>query len=381
MPSYAWVVFFGVFLSVYGFAHWYFLRRALPALTDRRPVRIALVAVVAALALSFLAGRILERWQVGLASKILIWAGSMWMAVAIYAFLAALAADLIGLANRVWGFLPRASSPRRWAAMAALGIAAIVATGFFNAWAPRTQRHTVPIAKKAGALEKLDVVLVSDIHLGTIIGKQRFQRMVESINALQPDVILLAGDVIDEDLKPVIDEDVGDTLRSLRARYGVFGITGNHEYIGGVKEAVGYLEEHGVRMLRDATAEVAGGAVVLVGRDDVSAPRFGGSERKPLPEILRGVDPTKPLILLDHQPRDFGPALEAGVDLQVSGHTHNGQLWPFVLFTRAIYELSWGLEKRAGTWFYVSCGAGTWGPPVRLGAMPEVVKLELRFGS
>ncbi|HEY3451557.1 MAG TPA: metallophosphoesterase [Myxococcales bacterium] len=378
MPALFWVVFVAVFLSVYGFAHFYFLRHAIPALSSSRRVRVALVALCVALGLSFLGGRFLEGWRICLASKALVWVGSLWMGVVLYAFLATLVADLVRLAERRWHFLPASATPRRIVALCSVAILAVVAAGFANAWTPRPRTLQVPIAKRAGALDKLTVVLASDIHLGTIVGKQRFSRMVETINALQPDVILLAGDIIDEDLKPVIDEDAGDTLRQLKARYGVFGITGNHEFIAGVDAAVGYLEEHGVRMLRDRTVEIAG-AVVIAGRDDVSAPRFGAPERRPLPEVLRGVDPSKPVILLDHQPKDFGPALESKVDLQISGHTHNGQLFPFFLITRAIYELSWGLEQRAGTWFYVSCGAGTWGPPLRLAAEPEIVRLELTF--
>jgi predicted MPP superfamily phosphohydrolase len=300
------------------------------------------------------------------------------MAVVVYAFLAALVCDLVRLVHRVRPFLPEPLTPRRVVFGLGVGIALAVSAGAANAALVQTPAYDVPVEKRAGTLRELRVVLASDIHLGTVVGKQRFGRIVQAIQSLKPDVILLAGDVIDEDLAPVLAEDVGDHLRDLRAPYGVFGVTGNHEYIGGVERAVAYLEEHGIRMLRDRAVEVAG-AFTVVGRDDATAERFGAPPRRPLKEILEKVDRTKPVLLLDHQPRDFRPALEEGVDLQVSGHTHHGQLWPFSLVTRAVYELSWGLERRGASHFYVSCGAGTWGPPVRLGNSPEVVLLKLQF--
>lgn len=372
------LVFLAVVLSVYGSGHVYVLRRLRPVLPDRRGLRFALYAAVALLALSFLGGRMLERVHISVVSKALVWAGSVWMAVVVYAFLATLVCDLVRLAHRVRPFLPETLTPRRVVFGLGVVIALAVSAGAANAALVQTPVYDVPVGKRAGTLRELRVVVASDIHLGTVVGKQRFGRIVQAIQSLKPDVILLAGDVIDEDLAPVLAEDVGDHLRDLRAPFGVFAVTGNHEYIGGVDRAVAYLEEHGIRMLRDAAVEVAG-AFTVVGRDDVSAERFGSPARRPLKEIMAKVDRTKPVLLLDHQPRDFGPALEEGVDLQVSGHTHHGQLWPFSLVTRAAYELSWGLERRGSTHFYVSCGAGTWGPPVRLGNSPEVVLLKLQF--
>ncbi len=372
------LVFLAIVLSGYGAGHVYVLRRLRPVLPGHRGLRLALYALVAVLALSFLGGRMLERVHLGVVSKALVWAGSFWMAVVVYAFLAALACDLVRLAHRVRPFLPQALTPRRVVAGLAVAIVLAVAAGAVNAAQVRTPAFDVSVAKRAGDLRELRVVVASDIHLGTVVGKQRFGRIVAGIQSLNPDIILLAGDVIDEDLAPVLAEDVGEHLRDLRAPYGVFAVTGNHEYIGGVDRAVAYLEEHGIRMLRDSAVEVAG-AFTVVGRDDVTAERFGSPSRRPLKEIMAKVDRNKPVLLLDHQPRDFGPAIEEGVDLQVSGHTHHGQLWPFSLVTRAVYELSWGLERRGATSFYVSCGAGTWGPPVRLGNAPEVVLLTLKF--
>jgi hypothetical protein len=222
------------------------------------------------------------------------------------------------------------------------------------------------------------VVAASDIHLGTIIGRRRLDRIVNTINEMNPDLVLLPGDVVDEDIAPVIRENLGESLRAIRSRYGVFSITGNHEYIGGADEACRYLEEHGVRVLRDSVATLQNG-LQIVGREDRSIRQFAGKERKPLGELLAGLDRTRPVLMMDHQPFQLDEAVRAGVDLQLSGHTHHGQVWPLNYVTRAIYEVSWGYLERGGTHFYVSSGVGTWGPPVRLGNTPEIILLTLHF--
>jgi predicted MPP superfamily phosphohydrolase len=184
--------------------------------------------------------------------------------------------------------------------------------------------------------------------------------------------------MVDEDLAPVIRHDLGRSLKKLRAPLGVFSITGNHEYIGGAEKAVKYLTEHGITVLRD-TAISIDESFYLAGRDDRDKPRFSGKPRKSVAEILQGIDKTKPVILMDHQPFKLIDAADAGVDLQLSGHTHHGQLWPFNYITKAIYELSWGYKKINNAHFYVSSGYGGWGPPVRTGNRPELVNIRIHF--
>jgi predicted MPP superfamily phosphohydrolase len=233
---------------------------------------------------------------------------------------------------------------------------------------------------KQSLLKELNIALVSDVHLGNIICNSHLTRIVEKINGLNPDVVLIAGDLVDEDIQPVIRMNLGETLRQIKSKYGVYGITGNHEYIGGVEPACKYLTEHGIIMLRDSTLEIAH-AFTLVGREDVSIRQFNGRQRKPLNELMSSVNKALPVLLMDHQPLHLNEAVENGADLQVSGHTHHGQLWPFNCIAKAVYEVSWGYLRKAQTQFYVSCGVGTWGPPMRTGNRPEVVNLKLKFGS
>ncbi|MBI3578844.1 MAG: metallophosphoesterase, partial [Ignavibacteriales bacterium] len=212
----------------------------------------------------------------------------------------------------------------------------------------------------------------------TIVCKARLEHIVEKINALNPDLVLLPGDVVDEDLGPVIKQNLGETLRKIRSKFGVISITGNHEYIGGVEEAYQYLIAHDIMVLRDSVIKI-NNSLYVVGREDLSVKQFTGKRRKPLDEIMAGVDKTLPVILMDHQPFRLEDAVQNGVDLQLSGHTHHGQIWPFNFITKKVYEVSWGYKKKGDTHIYVSCGVGTWGPPVRIGNTPEIVNIRLTF--
>ena len=224
----------------------------------------------------------------------------------------------------------------------------------------------------------LDIVVASDIHLGTLVGQRRLDKIVDRINSLDPDIILLPGDIVDEDLGPVIKQNLGESLRSLKSRFGVFAITGNHEYIGGVEEASRYLVDHGVTVLRDRVLRI-NETVYLVGREDRSMDRFTEKTRKPLKDLMAEVDGRFPVILMDHQPFHLEEGENNGVDLQISGHTHHGQLFPLNFITGRVYELSRGYKRKGNTHIYVSNGVGTWGPPVRLGNRPEIVHIKLRL--
>jgi len=229
-------------------------------------------------------------------------------------------------------------------------------------------------------LKSLHIVAFSDVHLGTIIEKRHLRGIVNQVNALNPDIILIPGDIIDEDIAPVIHSNVGEVLKQLKAKYGVYAVTGNHEYIGGVDKAKKYLTEHNVQLLND-TIELIDNSFYLVGREDLTRRQFSGQQRKTLPQIMEQVDTQYPIILLDHQPLGIDQAVKAGVDLQLSGHTHHGQLWPFNAITNLVFEVSRGLLKKGDTHILVSSGIGGWGPPVRTNSRPEILDITLSFSK
>ena len=378
------IVFFAVFFFIYGLVNFYIFLRGWEATPPGSPLRAAYLTLFLFLALAFIAGRFLERAWLSPVSAVLVRVGSFWLAAMLYFLLAVVTIDLLRLVNHFIPFFPRfvtadyASSRlvTGWA-VTALVLVTIVG-GHLNALSPRIREIDLTVRKKSGGKgDTVRIVAASDIHLGTIIGRKRLRSIVDRINRLEPDVVLLPGDIVDEDLAPVIRENLGETLRSIRSARGVFAVTGNHEYIGGAGPACAYLEEHGITMLRDTVARLEGG-MYIVGREDRSSAGFGGSRRKSLESLMTEVDTAYPVVLMDHQPFRLEEAAGKGIDLQLSGHTHHGQLWPLNKITEAVYEVSWGETVKGETHFYVSSGVGTWGPPVRTGNRPEIVLIRLR---
>jgi predicted MPP superfamily phosphohydrolase len=315
-------------------------------------------------------------------SNLLIWIGSFWLAAMLYLFLAIVLIDVLRLINHGLPVFPswvtqHPLQAKQWVALGVMGATVLLLiAGHINTLTPRIRTLDITLPKKMPGLKMLNIVVASDIHLGTLVGRARLERIVAKINELRPDLVLFPGDIVDEDLAPVIRQNMGESLTKLKARWGVFAITGNHEYIGGVEEACRYLEDHGVTLLRDAVIRV-NDSLTLVGREDRSISRMSGKKRKPLAELMAPVDRDNPVILMDHQPFQLEDGESNGIDLQLSGHTHHGQLWPLNFVTEMVYELSWGYKKKNGTHIYVSCGVGTWGPPVRLGNRPEIVNIRI----
>lgn len=381
----AFILFFSIVLILYGLFNTYIFLRGLGAIPQSSPWRPWFTAIFWFLASSFILGRVLERIVISRFSEIIVWIGSYWLGAMAYCIVILLAIDLLRLVNMVVPIFPELLTrnlqyTKLIIAYIVTGIVVLTVIGArFNAMTPRVQTLELTIHKNS-PLQGLNVALITDVHLGTIICNAHLERIVEKINSLQPDLVLFAGDLVDEDIGPVIRQNLGETLRQIKSKYGIYGITGNHEYIGGVEEACSYLTEHGIVMLRDSTVQIAG-ACTLVGREDISIRQFAGKNRKPLGDLMKNVNATLPVILMDHQPGHLDDAVNHGADLQVSGHTHHGQLWPFNYISQAVYEVSWGYKQKGNTQIYVSCGVGTWGPPMRTGNRPEVVNLKLKFAN
>ncbi|NML50499.1 metallophosphoesterase [Streptomyces sp. R302] len=237
---------------------------------------------------------------------------------------------------------------------------------------PRVKRVTVPLAKLPRAAHGYRIAVVSDIHLGPILGRAHSQRIVDAINATQPDLIAVVGDLVDgtvADLGPA-----AEPLAGLRARHGSFFVTGNHEYFSGADAWVDHVRELGMRPLRNERLEIAAG-FDLAGVDDVAGEREGQG-----PDFVRALgdrDRSRAAVLLAHQPVVIDDAVAHGVDLQLSGHTHGGQLWPGNLLAELANPTVAGLERYGDTQLYVSRGAGAWGPPVRVGAPSDITVVQL----
>jgi predicted MPP superfamily phosphohydrolase len=334
------------------------------------------------ISLSFLFSRFAQKFLPTVVYEAMTLVGAYWLAFMWYFLLVITALDLLRLLDRYLRVVPigikRGLNPALGLIVFIL-VVGIVSYGAWNARHPVVNHYDLTIAKQAGSLKQLHVVMVSDIHLGMIVQNDDLMKMVNSVNQLKPDLVLFAGDVFDETIESSEKQQIANTFSKLSAPYGVFAVLGNHEYIGGnAEEAIKYLSEARVKVLRDSSQEIAG-SFYIVGRDDLSSERVNGVKRKSLKTLLQGVDRSLPIILMDHQPSQLVEPVEQEVDLQLSGHTHAGQLFPIRLITHQIFEDDWGLLRKGNFQLIVSSGYGTWGPPIRLGNTPEVVDIMLKF--
>lgn len=305
--------------------------------------------------------------------------GAYWLAAMLYFFLIILGIGTFRWLGRQLHLLPKSgitSNPTIGLGVLVLVIA-LITYGAWNARHPLVHHYAIKLSKHPGSLNSVQIVMVSDIHFGNIIQDQQLTEMVNSVNKLQPDVVFLAGDMMDENIGSTAKQELAALLQHLQAKYGVYACLGNHEYIGGqTDETIKYLDQAGINVLRDQAAEIAH-SFNLIGRDDLSGSRYWGHKRKDLSVLKKGLNPQLPLIVLDHQPSHLEEPEEQGVDLQFSGHTHAGQIWPISLITKLIFEDYWGLMQKGNFHIIVSSGYGTWGPPVRIGNTPEIVDVTL----
>jgi predicted MPP superfamily phosphohydrolase len=333
------------------------------------------------LAVSKLVGRIGRNKFPGFFNDMMIIIGDYWLAASYYFFPFWIIVDFLGVLNRL--FWPDNDIIKDPSLALGAGIICLVALlltyGRWNACTPRIRHYNVTIPKAVVGLPKMHAVMVSDIHLGVIVDNARLEAMVHKINELNPDIVFLVGDTIDEDVRRFINEKMAEGLRKLNPQYGVFAVLGNHEYLGSDSElAIEQLQQSGITVLRDEY-QLVNQQFYIVGRDDPTSAKTTGRKRLELSAVMQGVDTTLPVILLDHQPFKLTEGQLNGVDLQFSGHTHRGQFFPNNFITSRMFEIDWGYLRKDNYQVIVSCGFGTWGPPIRIGNTPEIVDVMISF--
>lgn len=311
------------------------------------------------------------------------WVGFVWVGVMFYLLLYLLVLEIPRLVLRLRG-RPHDAGRRRFLSRALAGTALVLATGtsvvgLTTALGPvPVKRVRVRLSRLDPALSGLRIAVLGDIHLSALVGAGRLAEHVRTVNAQTPDLVAIVGDLVDASVA-----ELGDTARlltGLRSTYGSFFVTGNHEYYSGAAEWVDFLAGLGIRVLRNERVEIArgGGAFDLAGTDDVSAASSGvPGHGADLAGALAGRDASRPVVLLAHQPVQVEQAAATGVDLQISAHTHGGQIWPFGYVVRLSQPALAGLSRIRATWLYVSRGVDFAGPPMRVGAPPEITMIEL----
>jgi len=298
--------------------------------------------------------------------------GTSWFFICLYFLMLFLLIDLIRLTHLV--SLDKFMFGN-WTTFGILiGIVAIIMTyGYFNY--KHKERVELSITVNKTGLEKpLKIVAISDLHLGFSIDKKEFEQWIELINKENPDIVLLAGDIIDNSVKPLIEQDIASSFKKIKSKYGIYTCLGNHEYIGApskISKSLDFFHRAGITVLRDS-AMLINNEFYLVGQDDQINPN-----RKTLDELTNSLDHSKPIILLNHQPFNLEDTKKNGIDLQISGHTHRGQVFPVSWITDWIYEQSHGYLKKGNSHIYVSSGIGIWGGKFRIGSQSEYVVVYL----
>jgi len=328
--------------------------------------------------LSYPVGRTLEAILGGQIPTFLVKVGSIWLAFMLYLtlffLLFQIASPLISWIVKI-DIKNTLEAHRMIVGLVYFATLTIVIAGYINATNPKVNQLKIETSKPIPS-EGLTIAMVSDIHLGTIIGKDELTKLVEKINSQSPDIVILVGDIFDEDIAPVVNGQMGEQFERINAKYGVFAVTGNHEFFSNHRAKIEYLQKHGVNVLNDTIAIAAN--INIVGRYDRQSNYALGHTRKTLSELTNDIDLSRFTIVLDHQPFNLKESVDSGADLQLSGHTHHGQMWPLNYITKAVYEVSMGYKKKGNTHVYVSPGYGTWGPRVRLGNRPEIAVIRIK---
>jgi predicted MPP superfamily phosphohydrolase len=322
----------------------------------------------------------------------LSWVGYFWLGLLFYAGCAIL---LSGVALWLLGFFRKPSLLIRQG-VAASSALLVVGLCVYGAWVvargPQVREQEVVLDKLSPAFDGFRVAVISDMHLGMpALGRAFGERLVAQTNALDADVVALLGDLVDGDVEGLADAVA--PLQSLSAKHGVLFVTGNHEYFNNPLAWLEHFKGLGFRVLDNGRMEVerseatppgadeaAPVRLAFAGVNDLSASRMAG-HRADLRAALEGWEKATPLVLLSHQPRLWGEARAAGVDLMLSGHTHGGQMWLFHWVVARVNGYVYGLYREGASQLYVTSGAGHWGPPIRVGASPEIALLRLRAPS
>jgi uncharacterized protein len=310
--------------------------------------------------------------------KYLLIIGQIYIVAIHFLFIISLAISLLAFLGKILKILrketlesPKVRIPAFWFTVAFSIILLVIS--YRNHTETEITQYSIELPKKSSTLDSLKVVIISDLHLTLTTPDNWLKEKVEIINRLKPDIVLIPGDILDTRADLTEGKTFREDFRSIKSKYGVFASTGNHEYYGNYPENYRYILSTGMNLITDSLVLVDS-SFYIVGRLDRSQKR-----RKNLNEVLTAKSLDLPVLLMDHQPINLKEAQDNNIDMQVSGHTHRGQLFPFNLITKYIYRLDWGFEKIGNTNFFVSSGLGLWGPPFRLGSNSEIMVVKIIF--
>ncbi len=378
------VLFFTIFFTVYTTLNYYVFIRGWQVLASISYLRPYYVIVFVAVAYGYVFSKLLYKFLPPLVYDIWLGIGAIWFAFLVYFILSLLGLDLIRLLESFFHFLPKfiynnfEQTKKITAIVIITLVGLVVFLGNLNKRDISVRILELQLPKGDGKLSEVNIVAASDLHLSPIDGERLLSRIIDKMNSLNPDIILLSGDIVDDKAEILEQRKIGESFKKLNPKYGIYTINGNHEFINEVEASVRYAEHLGMNVLRDNHVLIDS-SFYVVGREDSTMYQFTGKHRNTLKQILASINTNLPVVLLDHTPYKLEEAQNNNVALQLSGHTHHGQIWPANIITNMIYEVSWGYKKKGNTHYYVTSGAGTWGPPVRTGSKSEIVNIKIKF--
>ena len=373
-----------IYLSIYGSVHLYAFLKLKRGFALGLPAYLILAIFMILMVLSPIVVRISERHGYEALARGLAYIGFTWMGLLFIFFSASFFFDIYRLLHFLARVLTRSPladftlSSRNFCTLAILFSFAVVIYGYFEALHIRTEHMTVKTSKIPEKIGRFRVVQISDVHLGLIVGKSRLERILRQVKDARPDILVSTGDLVDGQMDDL--EVLTDMFQNIPTTYGKFAITGNHEFYAGLDRALAFTEKAGFTMLRGEGITVSN-LLNVAGVDDPARKRYvpdGAASEKAL---LEKMPREKFTLFLKHQPVINSESLGM-FDLQLSGHTHKGQIFPFNLVTKLYYRMHTGLSKVNGNaLLYVSRGSGTWGPPFRFLSPPEVTVIDITHKS
>jgi len=369
-----------MFFVLYGAVHVYAFAKVKTAFAIGLHSSLLLGVWMAVMTVAPILIRLLEKHGYDLQARLLSHVGYLWMGFIFLFFSTGLVVEVYRLAVQGIGgvfrydVVPLMPSPRACFFLPFFCALSLGVYGYFEAKDIRTEKITIRTSKLPKGVDKLRIAQISDVHLGLIVREERLLRVIEEVERTQPDILISTGDLVDGQTNSL--SGIATPLARVNPRYGKYAVMGNHEFYAGLPQALAFTIQAGFIVLR-GEAVSPGGVVNLVGVDDPAGEALGLYRHVPERSLLTSLPHERFTILLKHQPLVEGEALGM-FDLQVSGHTHKGQIFPFRLITGVFFRYNSGwFDLGKGSRLYVSPGTGTWGPPIRLLAPPEVTLYEL----
>lgn len=367
-----------VMLSVWAGGHVYLWRALVVDTALPSPLRGLASVLFVLLGTTLVAQVVAERLAGPRAVRPLSWIATLWMGVIVLAFFFLLFSDVMAFVAGIE--MPAGSTAARLrAGLVVATTIGVLPFAFRVGWSPpAVRREEIKLRRWPQGLDGFRIVQISDIHIGPLLDRAFARDIVTQVASLRPDLVAVTGDLVDGALSHLRDEVA--PFGELRAPHGVWFVTGNHDYYSGIADWLAEVRRLGMGTLENerVVIETPDGAFELAGVNDRLGGLFGAAHAQDLEKSLRGWTGDRPLVLLAHDPTAFHQAWRHGVDLQISGHTHGGQIWPVAYFVHLAVGFVAGRYRRGQAQLWVSCGTGFWGPPMRLGTVPEITELVLR---